>query len=54
VGFLRGREADLLAHAGRFFLGCRVAFLGRLSLNRIFCLNDSLQHVLRKSQKYEI
>jgi hypothetical protein len=29
------------------------AFLGGLSLNRIFCSKDSLLHILRKSPKYE-
>jgi len=55
--FLGGRAADLQAQGGRLawrlFLGGREAFLGRLSLNRIFCSKDSLLPLLRKSQKYK-
>jgi len=35
-------------------LGSQASFLGRLSINRIFCLNDALLLVLRKSPKYKV
>jgi hypothetical protein len=51
--FLSGQAAlsgGFEMRAGRLFLGGRAAFLGGLSLNRIFCSKDSLLPILRVSK----
>jgi len=50
---MRAGLAGFSGRACRVFLGARAAFLGGLSLNRIFCSKDSLLPLLRKSPKYE-
>jgi len=54
---MRAGPAGFSGRACRLFLGGRAAglqaFLGGLSLNRIFCSKDSLPSSLRKSPKYE-
>jgi len=58
VAILGDRRVNLQVQAGgpalEFYPGGQVVLLGRISLNRILCSKDSLQPVLRKSQKYKI
>jgi len=48
-----GRGLQAFPASLAVFLGGLAAFLGRLSLNKIFCSKDSLLPILRKSPKYE-